>query len=204
MRLSLHASASRQRGMALITSLLLLLVLTILAVSMFRGFGIEGKIAGNVREKQRALMAAEDAQQFAEWWLSQGSTQTLTGGACSQMLDAVAGQTQVCTNTLPQVLGTTPIANVGQWPYWTTFKPKHMNIAANIAGDYAKLPGFYISYLGKQAGSGGSVWVYQIDAVGYGADANTVAVVESTFAVQQGPPNFGKNPEENSNTEVSQ
>ena len=43
--------------------------------------------------------------------------------------------------------------------------------------------------------SGSSDLLFQIDAVGYGADANTVAVVESTFAVKQGPPNFGANPE---------
>ena len=56
--------------MVLISSLLLLIVVTIIALSMFRSFGIQEKIAGNTREKQRALPAAVSAQQFAEWWLS--------------------------------------------------------------------------------------------------------------------------------------
>jgi len=42
---------SPQRGMVLITALLLLIVVTILAVGMFRSFGLDEKIAGNTREK---------------------------------------------------------------------------------------------------------------------------------------------------------
>ena len=37
---------------------------------MFRSFGMQEKIAGNMREKQRALQAAVSAEQYAEWWLS--------------------------------------------------------------------------------------------------------------------------------------
>ena len=48
----------RQHGIVLIASLLLLLVITILALAMFRSMGLGEKIAGNVREKQRALHAA--------------------------------------------------------------------------------------------------------------------------------------------------
>src|ERR1700751_1587409 len=61
---------SIQRGMALISGLLLLLVATILAMSMFRSYGTQQKIAGNVREKQRALSAAVSAQKYSEDWLS--------------------------------------------------------------------------------------------------------------------------------------
>jgi len=65
------ASPGLERGIALVTSLLLLLIITILALSMFRSFGSLEKIAGNLREKDRALHAAESAQQYAEWWLTQ-------------------------------------------------------------------------------------------------------------------------------------
>ncbi len=64
------ASAGGQRGVALVTSLLLLLIITIVALSMFRGLGTQERIAGNVREKERALHAAVTAQQYAEWWLT--------------------------------------------------------------------------------------------------------------------------------------
>jgi type IV pilus assembly protein PilX len=69
---AIFAVRAAERGMVLISSLLLLLVVTILAVAIFRNYGMEEKIAGNTREKQRALHAAESAQQYAEWWLSSG------------------------------------------------------------------------------------------------------------------------------------
>ncbi len=59
-----------QTGIVLVSSLLLLLVVTIMALSIFRSFGIQEKIAGNTREKQRALQGAISAQQFAESWIA--------------------------------------------------------------------------------------------------------------------------------------
>ena len=87
-----------QRGMVLITSLLLLVVVTIIALSMFRSFGIQEKIAGNMREKQRALQAAVSAQQYAENWLSSNATAATV--PCSNLLSANIGQGQICSNKL--------------------------------------------------------------------------------------------------------
>jgi len=54
---------------------------------------------------------------------------------------------------------------------------------------YALTPGFYISDLGPAADAQGEV--YQIDAFSSGATVNTIAVVESTYEVQQGVVNRG-------------
>src|SRR6185437_3440329 len=85
-----------QRGMALISSLLLLLVVTIMAVSMFRSYGMQEKIAGNTREKQRALNAAVSAQQYAEWLLQSGTAPPTA--ACNALVPATTPQ--VCNNAL--------------------------------------------------------------------------------------------------------
>src|SRR5580692_10607768 len=87
-----------QRGVVLISSLLLLLVVTIIALSMFRSFGIQEKIAGNMREKQRALQAAVSVQQFAENWLSQNATAVPV--VCNSLLNGKIGQGQICSNKL--------------------------------------------------------------------------------------------------------
>ena len=93
-------SGSHQRGVVLVTSLLLLVVVTILAVGLFRSFGIDEKIAGNTREKQIALNAAESAEQYAEWWLSTGAGGT--GGLviinCTVPVSFMVGQ--ACSNQL--------------------------------------------------------------------------------------------------------
>src|ERR1700692_1127726 len=90
-------STAGQRGLVLVTSLLLLVVVTLLAVGMFRSFGLDEKIAGNVREKQRAVSAAETAEQFAEYWLASGHA--TTGTACTAVVDSTAPQ--VCNATTP-------------------------------------------------------------------------------------------------------
>ncbi len=169
-----------QRGFALITGLLLLLVLTIIAVSMFHGFGTEEQIAGNTREKQRALNAAVSAEQWAEWWLDSGTAPAYAG--CSAGIIS-ANPGEVCDAAL---------ANFAQVPWSTgvTFTQFNQTITASgMSGpqfNYFSPPVFYITHTGTNPGMGGDV--YQIDAYGYGTNASTVAVVESTYVISKGPP----------------
>src|SRR5215469_4509872 len=192
------AFPGRERGIALVTSLLLLMIITILALSMFRSFGSLEKIAGNLREKDRALHAAESAQQYAEWWLTQpaGTLAASSPVTCvmAAPLDANAGQGQICTNA-------SSLANLGidlaqQVPWAATYvqySPVGMATATqagtNIDPTYAWTPGFYIVDLGVAADAQGEV--YQINAFSSGATTATVAVVESTYEVQQGVVNRG-------------
>jgi len=176
-----------EAGIVLVTSLLLLVVVTILALSMFRSFGIEEKIAGNSREKHRALQAAESAQQFAEWWLTSGNNVNLVG-VCAGTLNANAAQGRVCTNVLPTVVAngvTTVPWIVGGAEAGVIYKPPALTVnTAGGAGAYYGAPRFYISQLGGAPTGSGTI--YQIDAWGYGGTPNAVAVVESTYLIQTG------------------
>jgi type IV pilus assembly protein PilX len=176
----------RQRGVVLITSMLLLIVVTIMALSMFRSYGIEERLAGNTRDKQRAINAAISAQQYAEFTLASG-TAPLSGTCPGTVLP---NGFEVCTNnpapnftTLPWTAGVT----------FSNFTSIPINGVSNIvqangtfdtptaSASYVQAPVFYITDLGANAGSPGEV--YQIDALGYGGSTNTVAVVESTFVI---------------------
>ena len=184
-----------QRGMVLVSSLLLLIVVTLIALAMYRSFGIQEKIAGNVREKQRALQSAESAENFAENWLENNSAGVVSA-PCTSALNANTGLIQICSNTLPQAMlpntpGTLP------WPVagTTTYSPSiSMSVgvasvnaaavdAANYYGTYASDPSFYISDMGTSTDPAYPGEVYQIDAVGYGGTMTTVAEVESTYVV---------------------
>lgn len=187
----------RTRGLVLISSLLLLLVVTIIAMSMFRSFGLEQMIAGNVRQKQRALAAAESAQQYAEWWLSQGNA--TTGTTCSAGLAASPSNItgQVCSNVLTSVAANGNVANlpwqVSGTDVCVSYTPPGMVISTSGgAGTYYAPPCFYISYLGSSASGPGNL--YQIDAVGYGGNPSAVAVVESTYLVSSNVSNLGASP----------
>jgi type IV pilus assembly protein PilX len=183
-----------QRGVVLVSSLLLLLVVTIMALSMFRSFGIQEKIAGNMREKQRALQAAESAQVYAEQWLITNSATVPV--VCNSQLNANLNQGQICSNKLWTVVPNVAvvpwqIANVNVGVLYT---PTGMHVgAASVSNpnSYSSAPSFYISDAGASFDPNVPGEVFQVDAVGYGGNGNTAAVVESTFAVYSSSSNRG-------------
>jgi type IV pilus assembly protein PilX len=191
MRITARFSAA-QRGMALLSSLLLLMVITLMALAMFRGVNTGEKIAGNLREKDRALHSAEAAQQYGEWWLLQGSNVALGSIPCAAaVLTATAlnpnGQICALGQTAQTMFGdmTLPI----NWTVRTEYLPQGMSVTAGtpgLNGDvvYAQVPAFYISDLGLAADGAGEA--YQVAAYGFGASTGSIAVVESVYEVQQG------------------
>ncbi len=187
-----------ERGMVLVSSLLLLIVVTIIALSMFRSFGIQEKIAGNVREKQRALQAAVSAQTYAENWLEFNSAGTASA-PCASVLNANIGQTQICSNVLPTSVDNNDVTTlpwtIGGATVGTNYTPPSMVVSATpifnaasvdnpaYAGTYYAPPAFYISDMGASTDPSYPGEIYQIDAVGYGGNTSTVAEVESTYVV---------------------
>ena len=189
-----HFKPDPQRGFVLVTSIVLLMIITLLALGMFRGFATQEHIAGNLREKERAFHAAVSAEQYAEWWLLQpGNT---SGGAvtCASgtTMNANANQGQICNQT-PFAAGYT-VAQPSTWGFYVTYLPTGMGIVGGAAGTnndppYAATPAFYIADVGPSGDGQGEA--YQIDAYSYGATTNTVAVVESVYELQQGLINRG-------------
>jgi type IV pilus assembly protein PilX len=188
---------ARQSGLVLVSSLLLLLVVTILALAMFRSMGLAEKISGNVREKQRALHAAVIAEQYAEWWLSSTGNASQAPVVCNAVANANLGANNVliCLNSItnptaiPWASGGVPVGV----SYFPNSGSTVMSFAADANGSlsnaYAGPPNFYIQYLGVGADGGGSV--FKIDAMGYGGNSLSVAVVESTYEIGSGVNNLG-------------
>ncbi len=196
---ALPARARGQRGVALISAMLLLIIITILALSMFRSFPTQEKIAGNVREKERAFHAANSALQFAEYWLINNvAAGDIICGSQAVLLNGNLGEGQICSNALytlpPQPAGLVASVSAVPWtfngtPIGTQYTPNGMNVAGQAAttahdSSYFLPPVYYIADLGGAGDAQGEV--YQIDAYAYGGSANTVAVVESIYEVAQG------------------
>jgi type IV pilus assembly protein PilX len=183
----------------LITSLLLLVVVTILAIGMFRSFGLQEQIAGNVRDKQRALNVAEAAEQYAESYLSSGNA--ASAAACTALTNYVTPQ--VCTLTL-QAQGVNPASlpwTISGAPVGVTYAPAGpVALPVNASGQqtaggsntYSQTPVFYIGFLSTGTSNGMITNIYQIDAVAYGGSANTTAVVEATYQTQTATKNLGE------------
>ncbi|HUX73966.1 MAG TPA: PilX N-terminal domain-containing pilus assembly protein [Steroidobacteraceae bacterium] len=171
----------QQRGMVLITTLLLLIVVTILALGMFHSFGLDEKIAGNLRDKQLALHAAESAQQYAEFWLSNGNVGSSV--TCNSMVSYTVGQ--VCSNPLTNVTAVPWLG--GAVPVGVSYTPPTLGVTDTTT--MSQQPVYYIANLGSPPSGNGTI--YQIDAVGYGGSANTTAIVESTYLVQSSVRDLG-------------
>jgi type IV pilus assembly protein PilX len=172
-----------ERGMALVASLLLLLVMTIMAVGMFRSFGIQDKIAGNTREKQRARHASGSAQVYAEWWLKSGNgVNTLTTPvACTGPVSADQGLVQVCASLLANPADPASWAKAGN-----TYTPPGLTVGTGGTDTYYSIPSFNIAFLyappfNQQTKT--QTTFYQIDALGYGGTSSTVSVVAGMYEV---------------------
>jgi type IV pilus assembly protein PilX len=191
-----------QRGVILVTAMLLLIVVTIMALSMFRGYGAQERLAGNTRDKQRALAAAISAQQYAEFQLASGAAPL--PGVCPAGI--LPSGMQVC---LPPP-APAPLPNFATLPWLTgvnylVFTQNAINGVSNVisatgtrdsatqSASYVQAPVFNVIDLGPNAGTPAGE-VYQVDAVGFGGTSNTVAVVESTFVIGSNTPSNLGNP----------
>ena len=86
--------------------------------------------------------------------------------------------------TLPWTSGGSPVGFT-YYPNATGATATNMSFTADASGSFSNTyytsPAFYIRYVGQAADTQGSV--YQVDAVGYGGNALSVAVVESTYEI---------------------
>ena len=169
---------------------LMLAVGSLLAVSLFRSFGIEGRIAGNTLDKQRSLQVAESVLHYGEWWLSQGTAGT--GVACSGTFDASSVlDMHACVDPMTDAMA----ANL-PWPDAGLYAPAGMTVAAgggqSASGDvnYAVVPRLYIGHMGLA--SDGISRLYQVNALAYGGSATTATVVRSVYMTSQRIWNLGE------------
>lgn len=191
MTLPTRCGPRAQRGVVLVSAMLLLIVLTVLALYMFRSNGIQELIAGNIREKQRAVQTAEAAEMYAEMWLSTPGN-VLTNSVNCATVGVVAWPTvpSICTFPLQSIADTPSAASVpwkvggneigfSYFPGSTTGTGDLTVQTAGGANSYYQVPRFYIGLVqstGRQA-------LYRIDAWNYAGTPNTVSVVESNYIV---------------------
>jgi type IV pilus assembly protein PilX len=162
-------------GFVLFGALMMLILLTMLGLTMANSFGLQEFIAGNQREKTKAFEAADAALNYAEWWLNQPGN-AIMGANCSGVVNAPI----VCSNALDAASVATVNWTAGGNAVGSTYTPTNMTISTTGGiGSYYAVPKYYIYYLGASPNTGN--YMYQITALGYGGNANAVAVVQSIF-----------------------
>lgn len=159
--------------------MIFLIVMSMLGISMFGGFIKDQKISGNMREKQRAIEAAQSGLDSVQAWLQlpdkvyEGSWSV--GVVCDSSTQY--GTTPiVCSNALPSP-ATLP------WSSSQTFQPPNMTVVASGgANSYASNVGYYVQYLG-QTPKNPPAALYKVTATAQGGNATAAAVVETIFEV---------------------
>jgi type IV pilus assembly protein PilX len=182
-----HRGVRKQQGIALVVSLLILLVTTMIALSLFRGSNLLEKIAGNTREKQRSLQSAQDALIYGEWWLSQGGSNI----AVQPCTAATTTTLQVCSTPLTT-------ANYTGLPLYSYALPgitvsATSGLAAGGDINYVQNPVIYIAFLGTSPVGNP---LYQVSAIGYGGSGGnngSKSMVQSVYSITlTNPGDLGK------------
>ena len=162
----LPSTRQRQTGVALITGLIFMVVLTLIAMAAMRTTMLEERMSGNAQDRDSAFQAAEAALRAGE--------QVLTGATLPPFASGTAYTPKIAQGTLPS--------------YWVTHPWSTQSVAAwQPAGTFAA-PRYVIEEVGTQAAGGGlgigavaSSGVYRITARGVGRSSNTIVILQSVY-----------------------
>ncbi len=164
----------KQQGVALIVSLVILLVLTIIGVQSMSTSVLEERMAGNYRDKKMAFEAAESALKAAEAFLN------------------VQTENPVANNTASNGIYSFGSTNVRSYSFWQTITNQ------NSMTGLAEGPKYVIEARGELAGGGANIsaeiganskanggdakkYGYRVTARGVGGSANAVVLLQSDY-----------------------
>lgn len=190
-----------QRGVALITSLIFLVLLTLVGVTAMQNTTLEEKMAGNNRDRNVAFQAAEAALRDAEFDIVCKKSES--AGPCTRAVKiadgsdfamSISGATMfnaACTN------GLCYFSSVKKDADWNTFwgddllglaKMEKPSVkygeytAASALSDVVDQPRYIIEAVKRwPAGSTSWMYYYRITARSLGANANTQVILQSFF-----------------------
>ena len=181
---SMTFHSSQQRGAALITSLIILLVLTVLGVSAMSTSSLEELMAGNLRDQNLSFQAAEaalkDGERYIDSWGGTPPAATSSGSNSGVYSRDEFGLYELSafdtTNVWNNGVATTYGADTG--------------IAISNLGDVTALPMYIIEeedFVAKDASfaaqaKGEGAYYYRVTARGVGASSNAVTLLQTTVA----------------------
>lgn len=158
----------RQTGMALITGLIFMVVLTLLALAAMRTTTLEERMSGNARDRDMAFQSAEAALRAGELVLQGASLPAFALGTAYTPRIATGTQTIYWQNTHP----------------WST-----QSVAAWQPAGTSAAPRYVIEDLGASSCAGGSLVIgptagcgmYRVTARGVGRSATTMVILQAVY-----------------------
>ncbi len=177
---------SRQRGAALLTGLIFMVILTLLGITAARMAGLEEKMSGNMRDRSLAMQAAEMALRDAERDIRGPAAGSTRNPPISGISDFVASCTDgLCYN------GANGDANGDDWkitPIWTAVSmtaapsvPYGANTGADPIDGVSAPPRYLIEGIRKTPSGSTEAFYYRITVRAQGGNPNTVVWLQEVF-----------------------
>lgn len=161
-------SYAYQNGMALITGLIFMVVLTLLAMAAIRTTTLEERMSGNARDRDMAFQSAEAALRAGE--------QVLQGASLPAFALGTAYTPRIAAGTLNT--------------YWQNTHPwATQSVAAWQPAGTSAAPRFVIEEMGTGTCSGGSLkldaitgcGIFRVTARGVGRSADTMVILQAVY-----------------------
>lgn len=166
-----------QRGVALVTGLIFLLLLTLLVVSLLRDATLEERMAANARSRQQALQAADAMLRDAEMFIE-------TSGAPFSPFNP-ASFTTACSQGLctRPATAATPRWRASGFDWHAATRTRTLASTGSLAG-VASQPRFFIEIANIPVIGGAGPCpkvLYRITARGVGRDGNAEVVTQTLY-----------------------
>jgi len=173
MKNQITASHNEQKGAALIVSLIILLVITMLGLTAIQNSSLQERMATAMVDRSIAFEAAEAALRDAQAWLD-GQTTRPTGGTSGNP-DVWAGGGALVT-----AIG----ADAEDWSAsdWAAHSRAYSHTIANASA----APRYVIEEMqfvpdSLDAGSTVGIWYYRVTARGLGGSSNAEALLQASL-----------------------
>jgi len=175
------STPKNQKGIALVISLIMLLLITMLALFSMQGTVLEEKMSGNSLDKSMAFHAAESALRAGEDYLEglsivPQSSFSDTGNSDGLWTEADAGTTprweeDIWSNNAKSKSVTTSLSNLASNPRYIIEYLTEIIEEEDLVN---------LNNIGETTGSG-SINVFRITAYGVGGSANARAFLQTTY-----------------------
>ncbi|MFL0810773.1 MAG: hypothetical protein K6L76_10195 [Agarilytica sp.] len=181
MNLNTSPISKKQRGSALVISLIILLVMSILGIQGMQGTALEERMSGNFRDRTLAFEAAEAALLAGEAWLNQQT------------------EVPVANDTGSNVVWNFGVPNITGDDFWSNVTvPIDVDLNDDDF-DLSQNPQYVIEERAVVEGSGGGTnsklnisqhvvpsssgvtYSYRITARGYGSSPNSVVILQANY-----------------------
>ena len=189
----MHRTPPREQGVVLAIGLIILVVMTLIGVTAMTTTSLENKMAGNLKDWDLALQAAEAGLRDAE-------TDIATTGRVSGLTNAVVGcgavtGTEQDGQCISAPSATTDIWQTIDWTvgaaptYYVQYGAKTSAAGYTTTEGYAALPRYIIEPVqdvgkpGDPLGFPHKIRTFRVTAVGYGGSTQASVMLQSTYVL---------------------